>query len=136
VLSGGAAVIKNIDVALRPMCLRPTPNMVDEALAAVASLRSAFEQPDSRFADFARAGQAQLIADNACCGRFAYGAASPSSLRRADLAAHRVHAVVVQGGGAQGGQLCYRRDGEGRALLGNPLTADYGDFRCIDIKLA
>jgi 2-keto-4-pentenoate hydratase len=155
---------------------RPTPYAVDEVLAAVASLHPAFELPDSRFADFARAGQAQLIADNACCGRFAFGAAAPASWRQADLAAHRVHAVVVQGGGAQGGQLRYSRDGEGRALLGNPLTAltwlanelsalglclragdwascgtcmvpleilpgdrvtaDYGDFGCIDIKLA
>ena len=37
---------------------------VDEVLAAVATLHPAIELPDSRFADFTRAGSAQLAADN------------------------------------------------------------------------
>ena len=98
---------------------RATPYTADEVLAAVASLHPAFEVPDSRFADFARAGKPQLIADDACCGRFAFGPAAPSTWRGTDLAAHRVHATVS---GANG-RVRYRRDGEGRALLGDPRTA-------------
>lgn len=98
---------------------RPLPYAADEVLAAVASLHPAFEVPDSRFADFARAGKAQLVADDACCGRFAFGPAAPAAWRTFDLAAHPVRATVF---GADG-QVRYTRDGEGRALLGNPLTA-------------
>ncbi len=98
---------------------RSTPYAADEVLAAVTSLHPAFEVPDSRFADFGRAGMAQLIADDACCGRFAFGPAAPAAWRTADLAAHRVHATVC---GADGGAR-YTRGGEGRALLGDPLIA-------------
>lgn len=98
---------------------RAAPYAVDEVLAAVASLHPAFELPDSRFAVFTRAGQAQLIADDACCGRFAFGPEAPAAWRQADLAAHRVHARVT---GADG-VLRYTRDGEGRALLGDPRIA-------------
>lgn len=98
---------------------RTAPYAVDEVLAAVESLHPAFELPDSRFANFARAGKAQLIADDACCGRFAFGPAAPATWRALDLAAHRVHASVV---GADG-RLRFERDGEGRALLGDPRAA-------------
>ena len=102
-----------------PLPPRVTPYSVDEVVAAVASLHPAFEVPDSRFADFARAGKAQLIADDACCGRFAFGPAAPSTWREVDLAAHRVHATVR----GEDGRVRYTRDGEGRALLGDPCTA-------------
>src|SRR5262249_2426108 len=98
---------------------RAAPYAVDEVLAAVASLHPAFEVPDSRFADFVRAGQAQLIADDACCGRFAFGPAASSTWREVDLAGHRVRATVR---GADG-RVRYTREGEGRALLGDPRTA-------------
>lgn len=98
---------------------RATPYTVPEVLAATASLHPAFELPDARYADFARAGQAQLIADNACCGRFAFGPAAPAAWRDIDLAAHPVHATVT---GADGRVRC-ARDGAGRALLGDPRTA-------------
>ena len=98
---------------------REAPYTVDEVRAAVASLHPAFEVPDSRYAEFTRAGKAQLIADDACCGRFAFGPAAPASWRETDLAAHRVQATVI---GADGNER-YRRDGEGRALLGDPLAA-------------
>lgn len=91
----------------------------DEVLAAVESLHPAFELPDSRFGNFAWAGKAQLIADDACCGQFAFGAAAPKAWRTVDLAAHPVHALVR---GAAGDVRC-TRDGEGRALLGGPLVA-------------
>ena len=98
---------------------RATPYPVSDVMAAVASLHAAFELPDSRFADFASAGMAQLIADNACCGVFAFGPASPPMWREVDLAAHRVHAIVR---GADR-SVRYTRDGEGRALLGDPRIA-------------
>lgn len=98
---------------------RAEPYAIDEVLAAVGSLHPAFEVPDSRYADFASAGKAQLIADDACCGRFAFGPAAPEAWRTLDLAAHGVHATVL---GADG-QARYTRDGEGRALLGDPRIA-------------
>jgi len=98
---------------------RAAPYQADEVLAAVGSLHPAFEVPDSRFTDFARAGKAQLIADDACCGRFTFGPAAPAAWRTLDLAAHRVHATVS---GADG-RVRYTRDGEGRALLGDPRQA-------------
>lgn len=98
---------------------RAAPYGADEVLAAVASLHPAFELPDSRFAEFTRAGQAQLIADDACCGRFAFGPAVTTDWRALDLAAHTVHATVH---GADG-TTRYSRDGQGRALLGDPRTA-------------
>jgi 2-keto-4-pentenoate hydratase len=102
-----------------PLPPRVAPYSVNEVLAAVASLHPAFEVPDSRFADFAHAGKAQLIADDACCGRFVFGPAAPSTWREVDLPAHRVHATVR----GEDGRVRYTRDGEGRALLGDPRTA-------------
>lgn len=98
---------------------RAGPRSVDEVLAAVASLHPAFEVPDSRYAAFTRAGEAQLIADDACCGPFAFGPAAPESWRGADLRAARVHAVVRDTQGA----VRTTRDGEGRAALGDPRVA-------------
>lgn len=98
---------------------RSSPYAAGEVLAAVAALHPAFEVPDSRFADFVRAGKAQLIADDACCGRFAFGPAAPEAWRTMNLASHRVHATVSNAEGL----VRTTRDGEGRALLGDPLVA-------------
>jgi 2-keto-4-pentenoate hydratase len=98
---------------------REAPYTEQEVLAAVATLHPAFELPDSRYADFTRAGKAQLIADDACAGRFLFGPAAPPAWRSMDLAAHPVHATVT---GADG-SVRTTRDGEGRALLGDPRTA-------------
>jgi 2-keto-4-pentenoate hydratase len=98
---------------------REMPYTQQEVLAAVATLHPAFELPDSRYADFTRAGKAQLIADDSCAGRFLFGPAAPPTWRDMDLAAHPVHATVT---GADG-QPRYTRDGEGRALLGDPRIA-------------
>ena len=102
-----------------PLPPRAAPYTVADVLTATASLHPAFEVPDSRFAEFARAGKAQLIADDACCGRFAFGPAALSTWREVDLAAHRVHATIR---GADG-RVRYTRAGEGSALLGDPRTA-------------
>jgi len=98
---------------------RAAPYTADEVLAAVESLHPAFEVPDSRFAHFASAGQAQLIADDACCGQFTFGPAAPGAWRGLDLAAHRVQAIVCSADGRERTS----REGEGRALLGSPITA-------------
>jgi 2-keto-4-pentenoate hydratase len=80
---------------------------------AVATLHPAFEVPDSRFAVFTRAGQAQLIADNACCVRFALAPAARDRWRALDLAAHAVRGTVR---GADGARRL-RRARRGRAAL-------------------
>ena len=66
---------------------REEPWSVEEVLAAVASLHPAIEIPDSRFADFTRAGSAQLAADNACAHEFVLGPATDADWRALDLAA-------------------------------------------------
>jgi 2-keto-4-pentenoate hydratase len=98
---------------------RAKPYAVAEVLDAIESLHPALEVPDSRYAVFTRAGQAQLLADNACCGRFAFAAAAPGRWREIDLVAHAVHATVR---GADG-RVRFTRDGQGRAALGDPRAA-------------
>jgi 2-keto-4-pentenoate hydratase len=58
---------------------------IAEVLDAVATLHPAIEIPDSRFADFASAGEAQLIADNACAHLFVLGAHTKADWRALDL---------------------------------------------------
>lgn len=96
---------------------RDRPYTEAEVLAAVASLHPAIEIPDSRYADFARAGEAQLIADAACAHQFVLGAAAPAGWRDLDLAAQVVQASVT------GRRRRYRRDGIGSAVLGDPRIA-------------
>lgn len=92
---------------------RPEPYTVDEVLAAVASLHPAIEVPDSRFADFTRAGAAQLIADNACAHQFVLGPATAADWRRMDLVAHPVR-------GSVDGSVS---EGRGANALGDPRLA-------------
>ena len=68
---------------------RATPYSADEVLAAVETLHPAIEIPDSRFADFVSAGEAQLIADNACAHLFVLGAPTIANWRAMDLVAER-----------------------------------------------
>jgi len=90
----------------------------DEVLAAVATLHPALEVPDSRFADFVHAGEAQLLADNACAHRFVLGATAPDGWRALDLRTHRVSARVDAHG------VCrLTREGDGSAVLGDPRRA-------------
>jgi 2-keto-4-pentenoate hydratase len=97
---------------------RPVAYTVDEVLAAVDTLHPAIEVPDSRFADFVRAGEAQLLADNACAHRFVLGAPAAEGWRALDLRAHRVAGRVFAGGG-----LRLAREGDGSAVLGDPRLA-------------
>jgi 2-keto-4-pentenoate hydratase len=98
---------------------RAAPRTQQEVCAALASLHPAFEVPDSRYTDFTLAGEAQLLADDACCGDFIFGAAAPDGWRGKDLRDAVVHATVCDAAGAQ---RCSRA-GDGRAALGDPYVA-------------
>ena len=87
---------------------------VEEVLAAVAALHPAIEIPDSRFADFTRAGSAQLAADNACAHEFVLGPATGADWRTIDLAAQRVTLTID-------GHLA--ATGTGADALGDPRAA-------------
>jgi 2-keto-4-pentenoate hydratase len=98
----------------RDLVPRATPYATGEVLDAVASLHPAIEVPDSRYADFVRAGAAQLIADNACANYFVLGPAAQGPWRSLDLVAHRVRAHVLDR---------YTREGGGANVLGDPRVA-------------
>ncbi len=93
---------------------RSTPYSRQEVLARVATLHPGIEIPDSRFQDFATAGMAQLVADNACAHRFVLGPATTAEWRSLDLAAHKVAAFL------DGGHV---GDGLGANVLGGPAIA-------------
>ncbi len=93
---------------------RPTPYGVAEVLAAVGTLHPAIEIPDSRFAEFASVGAAQLIADDACARDFVLGPACRADWRAVDLAAHP---VVCRIDGQE------ERAGSGANVLGDPRLA-------------
>jgi 2-keto-4-pentenoate hydratase len=92
---------------------RAAPYTVDEVLAAVDSLHPAIEIPDSRFADFASAGEAQLIADNACAHLFVLGPATTADWRTRDLVEERPVTTL------RGQQFI----GHGKNVLGDPRLA-------------
>jgi len=93
---------------------RKTPYSIDEVIAAVDTMHPAIEIPDSRYLDFVTAGEAQLIADNACASYFVLGPATAADWRRHDLARHSVMAHV-------NGRLA--REGRGENVLGDPRIA-------------
>src|SRR5499427_5586089 len=64
---------------------RREPYEVAEVLDAVGALHPAIEIPDSRFADFVGAGEAQIIADNACAHLFVLGPPANATWRALDL---------------------------------------------------
>ena len=97
---------------------RATPYSTAEVLAAVGTLHTALEMPDSRFATFTQTGEAQLLADNACARHFILGPAAPDSWRTLDLSQHPVSAVVHKANGSQ-----WERQGSGAAVLGDPRVA-------------
>lgn len=100
--------------------LPPQAGPMDAAavLAAVDALHVGIEVPDSRYADFVRAGEAQLLADDACAHQFVLGPATTADWRRLDLAAHAVQATVTQHGTPR-----LVRAGSGAAVLGDPRLA-------------
>ncbi len=102
----------------RELPARARPYELQEVLEAVASLHPALEMPDSRFADFTAAGEAQLLADNACAHHFILGKPAPQAWRGLDLRSHKVQGHVTQANGRQ-----WSREGTGAAVLGDPRVA-------------
>ncbi len=94
------------------------PYTQQQVMAAVARLHPALEVPDSRLEPFTAAGEAQLLADNACARHFVLGPAAPDVWRDLDLSAYPVHARVQHGS-----QLKYTREGTGGNVLGDPRIA-------------
>ena len=92
---------------------RANPYSVQEVLEAVGTLHPAIEIPDSRFADFANAGEAQLIADNACAHLFVLGEPTGADWRARDLIEARPVITL------RGDQYA----GHGRNVLGDPRVA-------------
>ncbi|GLH77613.1 hydratase [Bradyrhizobium sp. SSBR45G] len=92
---------------------RATPYDVAEVLAAVDTLHPAIEIPDSRFADFVGAGEAQLIADNACAHLFVLGTPAAAAWRSRDLIEERPR-IRLRG---------ETFIGHGRNVLGDPRVA-------------
>src|ERR1700742_160499 len=92
---------------------RPQPYTVAEVLDAVATLHPAIEIPDSRFADFVSAGEAQIIADNACAHLFVLGEATGADWRARDLVEERP--VITMRG--------QTFVGHGKNVLGDPRVA-------------
>src|SRR5689334_9709711 len=92
---------------------RSAPYSLQQVLDAVDTLHPAIEIPDSRFADFVGAGEAQLIADNACAHLFVLGPATTADWRAMDLVEERP--VVTMRG--------EKFVGHGKNVLGDPRVA-------------
>src|SRR5947207_523199 len=92
---------------------RSTPYTMQQVLDAVDTLHPAIEIPDSRFADFLSAGEAQLIADNACAHQFVLGPATTADWRAIDLVEERP--VITMRG--------EKFVGHGKNVLGDPRAA-------------
>ena len=92
---------------------RSSPYTVQQVLDAVATLHPAIEIPDSRFADFASAGAAQIIADNACAHLFVLGAPRSANWRALDLVEEKPVITL------RGRQFI----GHGKNVLGDPRIA-------------
>lgn len=101
-------------VLARDVPPRDAPYTQAELRDRVASLHPAIELPDSRLADFARAGGAQLAADDACSGWFKLGPAAGDAWRGMDLAAHPVRLLINDEEATEG---------RGADVLGGPLVA-------------
>lgn len=89
-LAGNQMRVAEPEVAFRigrDLPPRPEPYTVDEVMAAVEAAHPAIEFPDSRLEAFERAGEAALIADNACAHLFVLGPPAPEGWRALDLAA-------------------------------------------------
>lgn len=115
-LSGNLMRVAEAEFAFRfarDLTPSPRPYTVSEVLDAVATLHPAIELPDSRFADFVVAGEANLIADNACAHDFVLGEPTTADWRAIDLANQPV-AITLNGD---------RHTGSGATVLGDPRIA-------------
>lgn len=90
------------------------PLNIREVMECVQALHVAIEIPNSRFIDFARAGEAQLIADFACACFVVLGREVTEDWRAVDLAHHKVS--MLQNGSKVA-------NGVGSNVLGDPRMA-------------
>ncbi len=138
IADGGIASMKGNEMAVgeaefafrfaRDLPPRPNPYTVQEVLQAVGTLHPAIEIPDSRFSDFVSAGEAQLIADNACAHLFVLGDATNADWRSRDLIEERP-VVTLRG---------ETHVGHGKNVLGDPrvaLTWCVNELRALGIAL-
>lgn len=86
----------------------------NEVLEAAAALHLGIEVPDSRYLVFEKAGEALIIADNACADQFVLGPEVGVYWRGTDLAAHLVKGISSRG---------LIHEGRGVNVLGGPVTA-------------
>lgn len=115
-MAGNAMAVGEPEFAFRmgrDLPPRSTPYSVAHVLAAVDTMHPAIELPDSRFTDFVKAGEAQLIADNACAHLFVLGPPTGADWRAVDLVEHRP-VVMLRG---------QRFVGQGKNVLGDPRVA-------------
>lgn len=98
----------------KDLLARPEGYSQDEVLAAIDAVAPGIEVPDSRFVNFEKAGEAQLIADCACCRDMVLGSFRPADARMKTLASLRVRAAVSDG---------RELEGIGSNVLGDPLAA-------------
>ena len=116
-LDGNAMLVAEAEFAFMfssDMPARPEPYSQQEVLDAVSSLHPSVEIPDSRYADFARVGAPQLIADTACSCWFVLGPPTYADWRSVDLAAHVVRGIL------NGKDVAI---GKGANVLGDPRIA-------------
>jgi 2-keto-4-pentenoate hydratase len=115
-MAGNAMRVAEPEFAFRmriDLLPRTNPYSVPEVLDAVGTLHPAIEIPDSRFADFVKAGEAQIIADNACAHLFVLGEATSANWRALDLVEERP-VITLRG---------QRYVGHGKNVLGDPRVA-------------
>jgi 2-keto-4-pentenoate hydratase len=98
----------------RPLPPRASAYSVGEVIDAASSLYIGMEIPDSRYEDFAQAGMAQLIADNACASWYILGEEVTKQWRERNLVSHAVTVL-------RNGKVTAR--GDGSAVLGDPRLA-------------
>jgi 2-keto-4-pentenoate hydratase len=115
-MAGNAMAVAEPEFAFRmgrDLPPRTSPYSVAEVLDAVASLHPAIELPDSRYADFVSAGEAQIVADNACAHLFVLGQPATANWRALDLVEERPVTTL------RGKQYV----GHGKNVLGDPRVA-------------
>lgn len=121
VMGGNNMQVAEVEFAFRfarDLPPRPAEYTQAEVLDAVGSLHPAIEVPASRFDDFVTAGEAQLIADNACADWAVIGAATAHDWRSVDLSKHEVTGILTDAAGAE-----RTVPGIGANALGDPRIA-------------
>ena len=115
-MEGNAMAVAEPEFAFRmgrDLPPRSAAYSVAEVLDAVATLHPAIELPDSRYADFVSAGEAQIVADNACAHLFVLGQPATANWRALDLVEERPVTAL------RGKQYV----GHGKNVLGDPRIA-------------